>query len=214
VHNLVLTDTIPVSTSLVAATQPYTLNDQLITWQLPVLTAGSPWGITLTVQSPYTFSGTITNSAYGLSSDEFGSLAGLPVQTDIFGLALGKTTPAAAVMAGNLLTYTLTVTNLHPITSTYNLVLSDTLPTGTQFITATAGYTLSSDQVFWTLDQLASGNTWQVQLVVRVDPYASGTIINSDYQVSSEDVATPIAGEMVKTLVWHKIWMPFMLSFP
>lgn len=83
VDNLVLTDTLPAHTSFLAATQPYSQSEDEVTWQLTLLPAGSQWGITLTVQSPPTFSGTISNSEYGLTSDEFGPLAGTMVQTEI-----------------------------------------------------------------------------------------------------------------------------------
>ena len=193
-HHLVLTDTIPANTSFVAATQPYTLSDQVISWQLPVLAAGSPWGITLTVQAPLTFTGTITNSDYGFTCDEFGPLAGTPVRTEIHGLIVEKIASAAEVRPGDLLTYTLTVTNLHPSTATSHLVLSDTLPAGAQFITATAGYTLTGDQVIWNLEQLAAGSTWQVQVTVQVNADAAGYIRNIDFAVRSDEVAPPVAG--------------------
>jgi uncharacterized repeat protein (TIGR01451 family) len=209
-HNLVLTDTLPANTSFVAATQPYTLSNQVITWQLPVLAASENWGITLTVQSPLTFTGTITNAAYGATSDEYGPLAGPPVRTEILGLALEKTASAAAVMPGGLLTYTLTVTNLHPSAPTFLLVLTDTLPAGTQFITATNGYTLSGDQVSWSLATLAAGDTWQVQVTVQVNWDAAGAIQNLDYAVRSTEVSVPIAGTPVSTLVWRRLWLPLI----
>jgi uncharacterized repeat protein (TIGR01451 family) len=213
VHNLVLTDTIPANTSFVAATQPYTLSDQVITWQLPVLAAGSPWGITLTVQSPLIFTGTITNNNYGFTSDEFGPLSGPPVQTEIHGLMVGKSA-AEAVRPGDLLTYTLTVTNLHPSASTYHLVLSDTLPAGTQFVTATVGYTLSGDQVIWNLAHLAAGSTWQVQITVQVNADASGYIRNVDYAVRSDQVTPPVAGAPVATLIQREVWLPLIFVIP
>jgi uncharacterized repeat protein (TIGR01451 family) len=213
-HNLVLTDTIPANTSFVTATQPYTLSSPVITWYLPQLAAGSEWTITLTVQSPLTFTGTITNEKYGLASDEFGALVGPPVRTDIFGLAVGKIASSAAVTPGELLTYTLTVTNLHPSAATYHLVLSDTLPTGVQFITATVGYTLTGDQISWNLDHLEAGHTWQVQITVRVKPNAAGTIVNEIYTVRSDEVTLPVTGTSVSTFVWRKVWMPILLSTP
>jgi serine protease AprX len=213
-HNLVLSDTIPVNTSFISATQPYAMNNQVITWTLPVLTAGSPWGITLTVQSPLTFTGTITNSQYSFRSDEYGPMAGLPVRTHIYGLAAWKDVSAVEAVPGDLLTYTLTVTNLHPSATTYHLILSDTLPTSTQFITATAGYTLTGDQIYWDLDYLAAGDTWQVQVTVRVDTDAAGSIMNVDYVVRSDEMTTPVAGPPVGTLVWRKVLLPFMQVTP
>jgi serine protease AprX len=214
VHNLVLTDTIPANTSFVDATQPYALSQQVITWELPVLTAGSPWGITLTVLSPLTFTGTITNDIYGFTSAEFGALAGPPVRTEIYGLEINKSASAAEVVPGDLLTYTLTVTNLHPTTSTYHLVLSDTLPASTQFVTASVGYTLTGDQIFWNLEHLAAGSSWQVQVTVRVAAHAAGYLRNENYMVYSDEVTLPVAGIPVETLVWRKVYLPLIQLFP
>ena len=214
VTDLILTDTIPAEASFVAATQPYSLTDRVITWVRPVLPASSAWGITLTVQSPLTFTGTISNHDYGFTSHEFRRMAGPPVQTEILGLAVGKNASADAVLPGDLLTYTLTVTNLHPTAATYNLILSDTLPAGTQLITATVGYTLSLGQITWNLDQLAAGDTWQVQLTVRVDANAAGNIKNEDYTVRSDEVTLPVGGTPVETLVWRKNWLPLMMLLP
>ena len=113
-----------------------------------------------------------------------------------------------------LLTYTLTVTNLHPSASTYHLVLSDTLPAGTQFVTATLGYTLTGDQVIWNLDQLAAGSTWQVQITVQVNTNAAGTIRNVDYAVRSDEVTPPVAGKPVETLIRREVWLPLLYRIP
>jgi uncharacterized repeat protein (TIGR01451 family) len=213
VHNLVLSDTIPANTIFVAATQPYSLTDQVINWRLSDLAAGRSWGITLTVQSPLTFTGTITNSEYGITSDEFKVLASPPVRTEILGLILDKSA-AVVVKPDELLTYTLTVTNLHPSANTYHLVLSDTIPAGTQFVTATLGYTLTGDQVLWNLDQLAAGSTWQVQITVRVNTNAAGTIRNVDYAVRSDEVTPPVAGKPVETLIRREVWLPLLYRIP
>ena len=213
VHHLVLTDTIPVNTSFVNATQPYTISDQVITWQQPGLAAGSEWGITLTLQSPLTFTGTITNSDYGATSDEFGPLSGPPVRTEIHGLALSKSASAAAVRPGDLLTYTLTVTNLHPSATTHHLVLSDTLPFGVQFVFASPGYTLSGGQVIWNLDPLAAASALQVQVTVRVNP-GVGYIRNMDYAVRSDEVSPAVAGAPVTTLILRQVWLPLIFGIP
>ncbi len=213
-HHLVLTDTLPANTSFVAATQPYTLSNQVVTWELPVLPTGSQWGITLTVQSPFTFTGTISNTAYGFTSDEYGVVSGPPVRTDIYGLRVEKTASATTVTPGDLLTYTLTVTNLHPTLPTLNLILSDTLPAGVQFVSASGTYTItaSGEEVIWKLDSLEAGHAWQVVVVVRVDPGAAGILRNSDYIVRSDEVTVPVSGAPVTTTVRREIWLPVMLA--
>jgi hypothetical protein len=83
----------------------------VLTWELPMLSTGTPWGITLTVQSPFTFTGTISNTTYGFTSDEYGAISGPAVRTEIYGMKVENIASASALLPGDLLTYTLTVAN-------------------------------------------------------------------------------------------------------
>jgi len=91
---------------------------------------------------------------------------------------------------GQVITYTLQVTYTHPLSPTYNVVISDVLPAETSFITATLPYTLTGNTVVWTIPALNPGQSQTVDLVVRVDDTANSTIYNQDYSTHSQEVAS------------------------
>ncbi|HEX4946191.1 MAG TPA: endonuclease/exonuclease/phosphatase family protein [Blastocatellia bacterium] len=108
-------------------------------------------------------------------------------------LLITKTDSPDPVLAGNNITYSITVTNNGPDTAT-NVVMSDTLPTGTTFVSmsGSASTVLSTPSVgatgtvTSTLASLPVGGMMTVTLVVKVDPtVASGTVINNTATVSS-----------------------------
>ena len=68
-----------------------------------------------------------------------------------------------------MITYTLTVTNTHPISSTHNLVITDTLPVGTEFLFASPSYNLGGDVVYWGFPDLGAGQVITTTLSVEVD---------------------------------------------
>ena len=88
-----------------------------------------------------------------------------------------------------LITYTLTITHSSGISPTTNVVLTDTLPTGSTFVSATSPYTFNGDVIRWDFPSLSSQAAITVTLVVKVDLTASGTLSNSDYGVLSDQVA-------------------------
>ncbi len=89
-------------------------------------------------------------------------------------LALGMTASASTLTLSNYLTYTLTVTNLGPSTSSNALVV-DTLPLGVSFVSAstTNGYLSGLN---WYVGNLAANTS--AQLVLKVLPRTVGTIQN------------------------------------
>lgn len=93
-------------------------------------------------------------------------------------LSLRKSGPTAAA-PGNLITYTLTVTNSGNLTAT-NLIITDTIPPNATYIN---GGTKVGNVVSWTIPSLAaSGGVTQTTFVVT----ATQTITNSDYGVRAD----------------------------
>ena len=103
-------------------------------------------------------------------------------------LTLAKEANSNSVYAGNELTYALTVTNAHPTTSQNGVVLTDTLPSGTLFVSATEPYELNNGVVSWTSSNIPSQETWQVELVVQV-PLATmqTSVVNELYGAMVSD---------------------------
>src|SRR5207247_2196679 len=89
-------------------------------------------------------------------------------------------------------TYTISYSNTGNANAT-GVVITDTIPANTSFVSATGGGTLAAGVVTWNIGALAAGTSTSVQLVVAVtSPLANGTVItNGTYNIdSNETVAT------------------------
>jgi uncharacterized repeat protein (TIGR01451 family) len=102
-------------------------------------------------------------------------------------LALSKTDSPDPVVAGNNLTYTITVTN--PVASTgpaTNVVVTDNLPAGVDFVSATGGTCQrSGGKVTCNLGQVNAGTTATVTIVVKTKK--DGTLTNTASVTSPDD---------------------------
>lgn len=201
-NNVVLTDVIPVNTTFVTATMPYTLNGSVVEWQRSSLGANQTWQVQLVVRVAEAATGDITNADYQTYSDEVTAVSGDPVVTPIFihTLALHKTAGTTLVSPGEWLTYTLVVTHQHDIAPTTNVVLTDTIPQNTTLITATEPFQQNGDVISWQTPTLAANGTWQVNMVVAVDPFATTDIVNEAYGVRSDDVDTVMGAPVTTTI--------------
>src|SRR5262249_16473861 len=100
-------------------------------------------------------------------------------------LAVTKTDDPDPIFAGQLLTYTITVTNNGPDSAT-DVILVDTLPGGVTFQSATApqgAFDLIGNTVFGNLGTIASGSA--VIVKVKVTPLTDGVDTNT-VKVSSD----------------------------
>lgn len=200
-HNVVLTDAIPAGTSFVTATQPFSLDGNTVRWEKDLLAGGETWSVALAVTTELTETGVLTNTHYGVVSDEASAVAGQPVTTTIrplYSLDLQKTADREQVWAGERLTYTLSVTNTSPLSTAHNLVLTDAVPAGATFISATQPFTLEQNLVQWTMPALGTGDPWDVSLVVQAPLSGYEQIANVDYAVRSDEVSA-VAGQPLIT---------------
>jgi len=114
-------------------------------------------------------------------------------------LLLSKSAPDV-VVPGDVLTYTLTVTHSHPVSTTHHVILTDTVPAGTTFVSATGSYTVTGNQVTWNVGTLGPGASTSVMMGVQVPPAAAGTITNAFYGAVSDE-AEAVSGAPVSTQV-------------
>lgn len=124
-------------------------------------------------------------------------------------------TAAGIVSPGELLTYTLTVEHLHVVSSTFNVVLTDTIPVGTSFVTATQPANQNGNVVTWQRVSLNNSETWQVQLVVQVPlTTTANTIENIAYGVRSDEVAIVLGEPVITDIIFEpgdvSIYLPFI----
>jgi uncharacterized repeat protein (TIGR01451 family) len=111
------------------------------------------------------------------------------------GLTVSKTGPTSAPTDTDI-TYTINYANTGGATAT-NVIIHDTVPAGTTFVSATGGGTFSGGVVTWNVGDLAAGANGSVQFTVHITQ-ASGVIVNGNYTIEADGIA-PIFGPPVTT---------------
>ncbi|MBI3950757.1 MAG: DUF11 domain-containing protein, partial [Acidobacteria bacterium] len=131
----------------------------------------------------------------------FTELGGLAVFGEITAaqvLTISKRAPAS-VNPGASLTYTITYGNSGATAAT-NVVIKDTVPAGTTFISATDGGAFSNGVVTWNIGTVNAGVTGRtVSFTVGVTA-ASGTIVNDNYTIQGDGIP-PVRGAAVTTTI-------------
>jgi uncharacterized repeat protein (TIGR01451 family) len=201
-----LADTVPANTTFVSATGGGTLSAGVVTWSLGTLAPGPSASVQMVVKvaSPLSGGTLISNGAYSIDSNETSPMTGALVTTTVSSapvLSVSKTDSPDPVAAGANITYTLTYANTGNANGT-GVVIMDTIPANTTFVSATGGGALSAGVVTWSLGTLAPGPGASVQMVVKVaSPLPSGTLIsNGAYSIDSNETS-PVTGALVTTTV-------------
>lgn len=101
-------------------------------------------------------------------------------------ITVTKTDGVTTVQPGDTLTYTITVTNPTADSNATNLTVSDTLPAGTTFVSASDGGTEAGGVVSWSIANLAGGASISRTVTVTVDSNVSdGTVLTNSATASS-----------------------------
>ena len=143
--------------------------------------------------------GTASNNTPLASAELYNSTSGAD-------LAITKAASPAVVLAGQNLTYTLTVTNNGPSAAT-TAVLDDTIPTATTFqsLSVPAGWNCttpavgSTGKVHCSTASLAASATASFTLVVKVPGSAAGTTLSNTATTSSA-MGDPNTGNNTATM--------------
>src|SRR5258705_11358515 len=103
---------------------------------------------------------------------------------------ISKTDAPDPVVAGSNIKYLENCCNPGNMNAT-GVVITDTIPANTTFVSATGGGTLAAGVVTWNIGALNAGGRGRVQLVVDVaSPLTNGTIItNGSYQITANETA-------------------------
>ena len=111
-----------------------------------------------------------------------------------------KVTPSDLnYVPGQIITYSVQVNYAYPCANnalTHNVIITDTIPIDTSFITATVPYSMTGNTVVWSFPSLNPGQSQTVALVVQVAQSANSTIYNQGYSASSDEIS-PVSGPPV-----------------
>lgn len=94
-------------------------------------------------------------------------------------IAVVKTDSREAMLPGQETTYTISVTNPLLYEPLIDVVITDTLPEGTELVSASADGIHGSGEVIWQLSEIAAGATVDVTVTVLVAEDAPNTITNT-----------------------------------
>jgi len=126
-----------------------------------------------------------------------------------------KTASSYLLHPGEVLTYTIDLTQLYPISMT-NIIISDVLPSNVSFIDATDPYIRNGDTIRWDIDTLGPGVQHSVQLIVEM-PSSDGlwSITNQLYGVHSSELPSIIYGSPLSVTVATEFqFLPMISSGP
>jgi uncharacterized repeat protein (TIGR01451 family) len=179
--NVMVTDTLPLNVAFEAASSGCNLTGQLVVCAVGTLANGAARALTVTVTPGVLAAGTLINTALvrGGEADPIAanntasSTTTVNPQAD---LSVGQSAAPIPAFLGNLLVYTLTLTNNGPSPAS-DVLLTDTLPAGVTLASIPAGCTPVGGEVVCTAGVLGSGSTLIYTLVVI--PSALGPITNT-----------------------------------
>jgi|GEM_PF-1702642 len=189
--DVVVSNILPSGVAFVSASAGGANNNGVVTWPaLASLVSGVGTNFSVSVIAPA--SGTLTNtvSSSAATSDpnvtnNNGSVAAAQVVSTVVPLADIAATQSGPTSVYPFLpvTYTVTVSNLGPSTAS-NVVVSDTLASKFNFVSASAGGTYMAGVVTWpTLASLPVGAT--TNFTVTVTPPSKGTLVNAAASTSA-----------------------------
>lgn len=101
--------------------------------------------------------------------------------TPQFDVAISKTGPET-IISGQELTYTIVVTNANGPSDATGVLITDTLPAGTTFVSGSLGGstpTVNGNQVAFDPITIPTGGSVTATLIVSTDPNATGTLTNT-----------------------------------
>jgi uncharacterized repeat protein (TIGR01451 family) len=182
-ENVVVTDTLPVGVTLVSTSGAAEDPNGVPTATLGTIATGASKQYTITVDVDSGTSGTITNMASVASDTPDPDSANNSVSEDTTvipqaDLSIAKSDSPDPVLAGNPLTYTITVSNAGP-NAAENVVVTDTLPVGVTLVSTSGAAEDPNGVPTATLGTIAAGTSKQYTITVDVDSGTSGTITNS-----------------------------------
>ena len=157
---VLVTDTLPGAVAFVRSTPAPISGPEPLVWSLGAMPANTSRTIELVVSvrptATQAFSNTALVASQEFDPDDSNNDDTIVSPVRFVDLQIAKSDNVSQVLHGQLLTYTLVITNAGNTTAT-GVVVSDRIPAHTAFVAASAGGVLSGDTVIWPAFSLAPG---------------------------------------------------------
>ncbi len=141
--------------------------------------------------------------------DQTGVLTVLAATAD---LEVTKTGPDH-ITGGENITYTIVVNNLGPADAT-GVVVTDTLPAGVTFVSASVGCDETAGVVVCDVGTIANGDDVTITIVVTA-PKASVSLVNNvEVASDNDDNLENNTDVLVTDVIWYKLFLPIVMKAP
>ncbi|MBB5639363.1 putative repeat protein (TIGR01451 family)/gliding motility-associated-like protein [Pedobacter cryoconitis] len=183
-----------------------TYNSTTGVWTIGNLAAGGTATFTINAKvlgaGPYANTATVSATEFDANtSNNTATATTTPIAP--YDLAVVKTATPATAIAGQPLTYTITLTNNgpSPILATDPINVTDNLPAGFTASTYTAATgTYNSADGTWTGLTLASGQSTTLAIAGTVSPTATGPLSNTAVVATPPGITDPVPGNNTSTI--------------
>ena len=184
----------------------YNALTRTITWNLASLNSGLHFlpSFTATVNKG-TQGHTITNTASAYNNEIKTPIISTPanIKVNKAVLSIKKTSDKTKYNTGNSIIYNIDVKNNGPDTAT-NIIVTDTLPTGMNFVSSTRGGVWNSAKrtITWNINNLARGAHFKVMVKAKIKTQGGKTLKNR-VQAIDKQMENPVSATKSVTVMAH-----------
>ena len=192
-------DVLPTGTRFISASNGGQFANGRVTWNVGPLAPGAAGDVSLVASTEIGVvdGTTLTNAASATASNAspVSASAGFRIAAEP-DLRISKSADISTGEPGDTIRYTLTYENTGNAAAT-GVVITDTLPAATSFVSAGAGV-LSGDTVTWTVGDVAVGGQGTLDLAVQIAPSAtSGDLIVNRASIDANETQPKVSNDVV-----------------
>ena len=207
-----ISDPLPAGETFVSTTGgSFNSSSDTLTDAVGTLAVGASQSINVTVTVGASVTGTLSNTATvtgnqpdpNPSNNTSTAITTVNTQTNVSIVKTGTPNP---VIAGNNLTYNLTVTNSGPSTAT-GVTITDPLPAGETFVSTTGGtFNSGNDTLTDAIGTLAVGATQSITVTVTVGTSVTGTLSNTATVTNNQPNPGPNTSTVITNVTPRPTW--------